>query len=160
MRHQVCAQKVTSREQRTDHKRACNNWRQSKQPEWRMRWLPQVSLCWSFGLATGFPVLIVVLCKKTKKGTRKRQTAYSQTGGKMKMTRWSQGKGLTVTSACDLGQVCHLGPNLLHAVLAQGAALFQQAHTCTNFHHCIPSFSTINDSEPERVLYAPLGVVC
>ena len=41
-----------------------------------------------------------------------------------------------VTSACDLGETCHLGLYLLHAVIAQGIALPQQAHACTKFHHC------------------------
>ena len=83
-----------------------------------------------------------------------------KTHGKIKATRCSQGKGLTVTSACDLGEACHLGLYLLHAVMAQGVALLQQAHACTKFRHCIPSFSTINDSEHLRVFYAPRGVVC
>ena len=52
------------------------------------------------------------------------------------MTCCSQGKGLTATSACDLGDTCHLGLFLLHEVKAQGMALHQQAHACTKFHHC------------------------
>ena len=48
----------------------------------------------------------------------------------------SQGKSLTLTSACDLGETCHLCLFLLHAVIAQGVALLQQAHACTKFHHC------------------------
>ena len=57
-----------------------------------------------------------------------------------------QGKSLTVTSPCDLGKASHLGLYLRHAVIAQGVALLQQAHACTKFHHCFPSFSTVNDS--------------
>ena len=49
--------------------------------------------------------------------------AFSKTRGKIKVTCNSQGKGLTVTSACDLGETCHLGLYLLHAVIAQGVAL-------------------------------------
>ena len=36
------------------------------------------------------------------------------------MTRLSQGKGLTVTCAWDLGEACHLGLCLLHAIIAKG----------------------------------------
>ena len=43
----------------------------------------------------------------------------------------SEGKGLTVASACDLGEMCHLGLYLLHAVIARGMALLQQAHAHT-----------------------------
>ena len=38
-------------------------------------------------------------------------------------------------SACDLGEMCHLGLCLLHAIMAQGVALTQQAHACTKSHH-------------------------
>ena len=48
----------------------------------------------------------------------------------------SHGKGLTLTSACDLVDTCHLCLYLPHAVIAQGVALLQQAHACTKFHHC------------------------
>ena len=41
-------------------------------------------------------------------------------------------KSLTVTSACDLGEVCHLG----HASYRSGGTP-QQAHACTKFHHCV-----------------------
>ena len=57
-----------------------------------------------------------------------------------------QGKSLTVTSFCDFGKACHLGLYLRHAVIAQGVALPLQAHACTKFHHCFPSFSTVKDS--------------
>ena len=62
--------------------------------------------------------------------------ACSKTGGKICVTCCSQGKGLTVTSACDLGETCHLRLFLLHAVIAQRVAFLQQAHACTKFHHC------------------------
>ena len=65
-----------------------------------------------------------------------RQKACSKTRAKIKVTCCSQGKGLTVTYACDLGKMCHLGLYLLHAVIAPGMALLQQAHACTKFHHC------------------------
>ena len=57
------------------------------------------------------------------KGKRHRQKACSKTRGRIKVICCSQGKGLTVTSACDLGEMCHLGLYLLHAVTAQGMAL-------------------------------------
>ena len=66
---------------------------------------------------------------------------------------------MTVTSAYDLGEACHLGLCLLHAVIDQRVALPQQAHACTKFRHCFPSFSTIKDSEHLHVFYAPPGVV-
>ena len=61
----------------------------------------------------------IVQLGKTKE-TRNSQVACSKTRGKIKVTCRSQGKGLTVTSACDLGETCHLGLYLLHAVIAQG----------------------------------------
>ena len=70
-----------------------------------------------------------------QKETRHRK-ACSKTLGKIKVTCCSQGKGLTVTSACDLGETCHSGLFLLHAVIAHGMASPQQAHACTKFHHC------------------------
>ena len=69
--------------------------------------------------------------------------ACPKTRGKIKVTCRSQGKGLTVTSACDLGEACYLGLYLLHAVIAQGVALPQQADTCTKFHHFLTAQSTI-----------------
>ena len=35
-----------------------------------------------------------------------------------------------------MSQDRHLGLFLLHAVIARGVALPQQAHACTKFHHC------------------------
>ena len=79
--------------------------------------------------------LTIVQLRETT-GTRKKQMECLKTHGKMKVTFRSKGKGLTVTSACDLGEACHLGLYLLHAVIAQRVALPQQAHACTKFHHC------------------------
>ena len=56
-----------------------------------------------------------------QKETMNRQMASSKTRGKIKVTCCSQGNGLTVTSACDLGETCHLGLFLQHAVIAQGS---------------------------------------
>ena len=66
----------------------------------------------------------------------KRKQGIDKTLGKIKVTCCSQGKGLTVTHACDRGKMCHLGLFLLHAIKAHGMALPQQAHACTKFHHC------------------------
>ena len=73
--------------------------------------------------------------------TKHSQKACSKTCGKIKVTCCSQGEGLTVTSACDLGEACHLGLYLLHAVRAQGAAFLQQSTTVKLL----------------RVFYAPTG---
>ena len=54
--------------------------------------------------------------------------------------------GLTVTSASDLGVVCHVGLFLLHAVIAKGGGTSQQAHACTRFLRSFPSFNTVDDS--------------
>ena len=56
-----------------------------------------------------------------------------------------QGKRLTDTSACDLGVVCHVGLFMVHAVIAKGLALPQQAHACTRFVRSFLSFSTVDD---------------
>ena len=77
-----------------------------------------------------------------------------KTRGKFEVTCCRKRKGITVTSACDLGETCHLGLNLLHAVIAQGMALLQQAHACTKFHHCFQQSTTV---KLQRVLYAPPG---
>ena len=61
-----------------------------------------------------------------------RQMASSKTRGKIKVTCCSLGKGLTVTSACDLGEKCHLGLFLLHAVIAQGSGHFTNWLTACN----------------------------
>ena len=76
---------------------------------------------------------------ENKKETRHRRKACSKTRRKIKVTCCSpqKKKGRTVTSACDLGEMCHLGLFLLHAVIAQRVALLQQAHTCTKIHHCL-----------------------
>ena len=77
-----------------------------------------------------------------------------KTRGKIKVTCCSQRKGLTVTSACDLGEMCHLGLHLLHGVMAQWMALHQQAHACTKFHRCFQLSTTV---KLERVFLHPAG---
>ena len=57
-----------------------------------------------------------------------------------------QRKRLTVTSACDLGVVCHIGLFQVTCRHGQGVALSQQAHACTRFLQPFPSFSTVDDS--------------
>ena len=88
--------------------------------------------------ATGFPRAPDRLPQNLEKQmeTKHRKKACSTTRGKIKVTCCSQGKVLTITSACDLGETCQLGLFLLNAVIAQGMALPRQAHACTKFHHC------------------------
>ena len=74
------------------------------------------------------------------------------------MTRSSQGKGLTVTSACDLGEACYLALFLLHAVMAKGW------HSNNRLTHAPTSIIAFRRSarsttvEVWRVFYAPPGV--
>ena len=87
--------------------------------------------------ATGFPGALDH--RSTWKHKRKQgidKWHVQKHAGRLKVTCCSQGKGLTVTSACDLRETCHLGLYLLHAVITQGMALPQQAHAYTKFHHC------------------------
>ena len=49
---------------------------------------------------------------------------------------------VSVTSACDLGEACHLGLFLVHAIIANWWHS-QEVHACTKFHRCFPSFSTV-----------------
>ena len=55
------------------------------------------------------------------------------------------GESITVTSACDLGVVCHGGVPAARGP-SQGVALSQQAHVCSRFLRSLPSFSTVGDS--------------
>ena len=61
----------------------------------------------------------------------------------------SQGKGPTATSACDLGEVCHLGLCLLHAIIAKGW------HSPNRLTH-VPSAQSTK-VEFKRVFDAPPG---
>ena len=99
-----------------------------------MNWKTNCSSCNAMGFP-GAPDQPSFKLEKQKE-TKHRQKACSKTRGNILKKCCSQGKGLTVTSACDLGETCHLGLFLLHAVTAQEMALPQQAHACTKFHHC------------------------
>ena len=87
-------------------------------------------------------------------GTKNGQMSVQKTHGKIKATCRSQAKGLTVTSACNLGEACHLALCLLHAVIAQKVALSQQARM-----HQVPSLLSAQPTtvELQRVFYAPPG---
>ena len=78
---------------------------------------------------------IVQLGKRKRKQDMDKK-ACSKTRGKIKVTCCSRRTGHTVTSSSDLGETFHPGLYLLHAVIAHGMALLQQAHACTKFHHC------------------------
>ena len=73
--------------------------------------------------------------------------ARSKTRGKIKVTCCSQGKGLTVTSACDLGETCHLGLS---------CCMRSQA---TGWHApgSIIAFRTVNDSKKLSRILRPAG---
>ena len=98
------------------------------------------SLSIGFSLAFGSPraVNIVISCLEEH---RSREGPSHCSGARV----GCQGKGLTVTSACDLGVVCHVGLFLVHAVTAKGWHSHEQDHACTRFLRSFPPPSTVDD---------------
>ena len=104
-----------------------------------------------------------------KKGTGNRQRRVHKHAGNLGQSDsfiWKslndgcQGEGLTVTSACDLAVVCHLGLCLLHAVIAKGW------HSSNRLTHA-PGFFVPFRRSPRsttvefwRVFYAPRALAC
>ena len=68
------------------------------------------------------------------------------------MTCRSQRKGLTIMSGCDLGEMCHLGLYLLHAVIVQVVVPNKLTHAPSSNI----AFNTVNDSQTLS-FYAPPG---
>ena len=78
-----------------------------------------------------------------------------------------QGERLSVTSACDIGALCHVGLFLLHAVMAKGWRPSSSLPTLSSrLTHAPGSFVPFRRSarsttvEIRRVFYTPPGVGC
>ena len=77
-----------------------------------------------------------------------------------------QGEELSVTSACDIGAVCHVGLFLLHAVMAKGWPSSSLPTLSNRLTHAPGSFVPFRRSvrsttvEIRRVFYTPPGVGC
>ena len=89
------------------------------------------SLSNEFALAFGSPRAVNPVINGVKKGHRSREGPSHRC-----VLVGCQRGGLTVTSACDLGVVCHVGLFLVHAVTRpRSGPLSTGSRACTRFLH-------------------------